>query len=53
MAFLAYHFNWSYESLMEMEHAERHLWCQEVSRINERLSGGAGGSKEVSIERLI
>ncbi|MGE0825102.1 MAG: DUF6760 family protein [Candidatus Binatia bacterium] len=38
MAFIAYHFHWSYEELMRVEHAERRRWCEEISRINRKLS---------------
>jgi hypothetical protein len=38
VAFIAYHFHWPYEQLLEMEHHERHQWMEEISRINERLN---------------
>ena len=38
IAFIAYHFHWSYETLMNMEHAERRKWCEEISKINKKLS---------------
>jgi hypothetical protein len=38
MAFVAFHFHWSRAELMELEHAERRRWCQEVSAINKRLA---------------
>lgn len=39
VAFIAYHFHWRFEDLMNMEHRERHRWCEEISKINQRLSG--------------
>ena len=39
VAFLAYHFHWDYESIMNMEHRERLSWCEEVSKINKKLNG--------------
>ena len=39
MAFIAYHFHWSRDELMELEHAERRRWCREISAINRRLDG--------------
>jgi hypothetical protein len=39
IAFIAYHFKWSYHELMEMEHSERRRWCREISKINQRVSG--------------
>lgn len=39
MAFLAYHFHWSRDQLMRIEHAERRRWCREVSAINKELDG--------------
>jgi hypothetical protein len=38
VAFIAFHFNWSYEELMEMDHKERRKWCEEISRINKSLN---------------
>jgi hypothetical protein len=38
VAYLAYHFHWSYEDVMRMEHAERQEWVAEVARINTRLN---------------
>lgn len=37
VAFIAYHFHWSYKDIMDMEHKERILWCNEISKINKRL----------------
>ncbi len=39
MAFIAYHFHWSYEELMRLEHRERRRWCREISSINRALDG--------------
>ena len=38
IAFIAYHFHWSYRKLMEMDHQERRRWCEEISKINRRLT---------------
>ena len=40
VAYLAYHFHWPYEEVMNMEHAERQEWVEEVVRINTRLNEG-------------
>jgi hypothetical protein len=37
VAYLAYHFHWPYEEVMNMEHAERQEWVEEVVRINTRV----------------
>jgi hypothetical protein len=39
VAFIAYHFHWSFEEIVNMEHIERQRWCEEISRINKNLSG--------------
>jgi hypothetical protein len=39
VAFIAYHFHWPFEEIINMEHKERNRWCEEISRINKRLSG--------------
>jgi hypothetical protein len=38
VAFLAYHFHWDRESLLDMSHKERHAWVREVSAINEKIN---------------
>ncbi len=39
VAFLAYHFHWDHDTIMNMEHRERLTWCEEVSKINKKLNG--------------
>lgn len=39
MAFIAHHFHWSHGDLMQLDHAERRRWCQEISAINRKLNG--------------
>jgi len=38
VAFIAYHFHWSFEDIVNMEHRERQKWCEEISRINRHQS---------------
>ena len=33
VAYIAFHFHWPYESIMEMEHQERQEWVDEISGI--------------------
>jgi hypothetical protein len=37
VAFIAYHFHWSREQLLELEHDERRRWVDEIAK----LLGGA------------
>ncbi len=39
MAFIAYHFHWSHDELMQLDHLERRRWCREISSINRALDG--------------
>lgn len=48
MAFIAYHFHWSCEEVMGLDHAERRRWCREISAINRRL----GDVPDRSLETL-
>ena len=41
VAFIAYHFHWSLEEIMSLEHAERRRWVSEISRLNQRLNDEA------------
>ena len=38
VAFLAFHFHWPHEEIMQMEHRERKRWCEEISKINKRFN---------------
>lgn len=42
MAYIAYHFHWSYAEIMQMDHRERQLWIDEIVDINTRLNEMAG-----------
>ena len=39
VAFIAYHFHWAHDEIMDMDHSERQRWVKEVSKINQNLSG--------------
>jgi uncharacterized protein DUF6760 len=39
VAFVAYHFHWSPDSVMNLEHGDRRRWVQEISAINQRING--------------
>jgi hypothetical protein len=38
VAFIAYHFHWDREAIMELAHRERHAWVGEISKINEQIN---------------
>jgi hypothetical protein len=38
VAFIAYHFHWPQRDIMELEHADRRHWVEEISSINRQLS---------------
>ena len=42
MAFIAFHFHWSLDQIMSLEHAERQRWVAAISRLNQRLNEEAG-----------
>ena len=42
IAFVAYHFHWSYGALLQLEHRERRRWVNEISKINRKLSEEVG-----------
>ena len=39
VAFVAYHFHWPPETILNLEHAERQKWVREISNINQRMNG--------------
>ncbi len=38
VAYVAYHFHWSMDAIMDLEHADRHRFAAEISSINRRLT---------------
>ena len=38
VAYIAYHFHWSLDDLLDMEHRERQLWIKEISAINKEIN---------------
>jgi hypothetical protein len=38
ISYIAYHFHWSSQELMNMDHGERRKWCEEIRKINEKIS---------------
>ncbi|GGN22145.1 hypothetical protein GCM10011609_74330 [Lentzea pudingi] len=40
VAYVAYHFHWSLESILDLEHADRLRYVEEIGRINARISAG-------------
>jgi uncharacterized protein DUF6760 len=40
VAFIAYHFHWSPEHIMSLEHRDRRAWVEQISALNERANEG-------------
>ena len=38
VAFVAFHFHWPHEAIMNLEHGERRRWVEEISSINQRMN---------------
>jgi hypothetical protein len=38
VAFIAYHFHWSNQEIMALEHADRRRWVEAISSINRRMN---------------
>jgi hypothetical protein len=39
VAYLAYHFHWGRDEILEMAHPERGRWVREIGRINRQMNG--------------
>jgi hypothetical protein len=39
-AYVAYHFHWSLDDILDLEHPVRRRFVEEIGRINRRLSRG-------------
>ena len=41
VAYIAYHFNWSRNEIMQMPHGERRKWIEEIANINKQINSNA------------
>ena len=40
VAYVAYHFHWSLDEILDLEHADRQRFVDEIASINRRISEG-------------
>ncbi|WP_407938087.1 DUF6760 family protein [Nakamurella panacisegetis] len=40
VAYIAYHFHWAADDLLDLEHAERRRYAAEIAKINTRIQKG-------------
>lgn len=38
VAYIAYHFHWPVDDILDMEHRERAMWVKHIAEINERIN---------------
>jgi hypothetical protein len=38
VAYIAYHFHWSLEDILKLEHHDRRLWAGKIAEINRKMS---------------
>jgi hypothetical protein len=38
VAYIAYHFHWTRDSILDLSHIERRRWVEEIAAINRRLT---------------
>jgi len=38
IAYIAYHFHWPLDGILDMEHEERHTWLRQIARINREIN---------------
>ncbi len=44
VAYIAYHFHWSPEQIMDLAHKERHMWAKEIASINRKINQSFAGN---------
>jgi hypothetical protein len=49
VAFIAYHFHWSRDEVLGLEHRERQRWVEEISGIHQRMNDQAGRGDVVNL----
>jgi hypothetical protein len=46
VAYIAYHFHWALDDILQMEHQERHMWIREISDINRKINESSKQSSD-------
>ena len=41
VAYIAYHFSWELDAILDLEHAQRLRFVEEIARINRRAADGS------------
>ena len=41
VSYVAYHFHWSLDALLDLEHAQRRRFVREIAAINQRITEGS------------
>ncbi|MBN1174347.1 MAG: hypothetical protein JXA67_19415 [Micromonosporaceae bacterium] len=39
-AYIAYYFHWSLDDILDLEHADRHRYVEEIARMNTQITRG-------------
>jgi len=47
VAFIAYYFHWQHDEIMAMPHKDREKWCEEIGKINKKLSRENPGARSL------
>lgn len=50
VAFVAYHFHWSLSEILDLEHADRQRFVEEISAINRKMSDSPSPSQGIPLE---
>lgn len=43
VAFIGYYLHWPHDQVIQMPHSERRKWCEEISKVNRKLTEEAKG----------
>lgn len=38
VAYVAYHFHWSMDAILDLEHRDRRLWVMQIASLNQRAN---------------
>ncbi|MHB9032854.1 MAG: DUF6760 family protein [Anaerolineae bacterium] len=50
VAFIAYHFHWSFEDILNLEHGDRQRFIEEISAINRELNASSEPTQGIPLQ---
>lgn len=53
VAFIAFHFHWTREEILNLDHQERQRWVGEINKINQQVNHTGNGTIQLMSHKIV